>query len=438
MESKKKILIVDDVKAVHLLYRQALKDCNYDILDAERGSEALSLILKNNIDLLILDLNLPDMDGTELMEKLREKNRDIPVIVLTAYGLKEKVIKTAGFGIDYYLLKPVDLNLFRDRVKQTLLAYDEEKVMRLKRSSREFLSELSSFENETSGEEIVSLKKQIIELSEKISELEENKKENTESEYYVDESISILNQINGNKTEVESKIESKTENIDFENAGKIKCPVCSATFFPYEYESYKNFDIDPDDIMYELYLELRNKYDLITVCPECLYSEEKSTFFDIPEREKERVIKRKVIRKEIIGNKDFRYSRTYDLEMASYLTAGNCYEARYKNNWYIGNLYVRAALFAKTQGNGYDEVKMLEHAARYYEDAFVMWEEEYGKYIRIQLIYFLVLISIKLKRYEKALMCIDSIRKARELQAYPAIEEAVNEKNKIIEEMRKK
>ncbi len=423
MDQSRKILIVDDVKAVHLLYRQALKDKNYEILDAERGSEALSLISKNTIDLLILDLNLPDMDGTDILEKLREQNRDIPVIILTAYGLKERVIKTASYGISYYLLKPVDLNLFRERVEQVLYWYDEEKVMRLKRSSREFLSELSTLTKEDAGDEIVGLKQQILELSEKITEPQKIEADALE------EAMQIVEEIQNTKDK---------EEIEFDEEDKVQCPVCSAKFWPYEYSRSEIHNIDPDDVAYELYLEIKNKFEPMLVCPECLYAEEKSIFTDIPGREKERVLKRKSSRKEIAGVSDFRNKRDYNLEILSYRMAANCYETRYKNNWYIGNMFVSGALFALNEGNRNDELKMLEYAARYYEDAYVTWEEEYGKYMRNQLIYFLVLVSLKLHHYEKAQTCIDTIQKSRELQAYPALEEAVNDKIEYLEKVRNK
>jgi DNA-binding response OmpR family regulator/uncharacterized protein (DUF2225 family) len=422
MEQNRKILIVDDVKAVHLLYRQALKDKNYEILDAERGSEALSLISKNSIDLLVLDLNLPDMDGTDILEKLREQNRDIPVIILTAYGLKERVIKTASYGVSYYLLKPVDLNMFRDRVEQVLRWHDEEKIMRLKRSSREFLSELSSLTKEDAGDEIVGLKQQIIELSEKIADSAEE-----ESKTDLEEAMQLVEEMHG----VDEK-----DDIELDDDGKIRCPVCSSKFFPYEYERETIDKLDPDDIIYELYLEIRNKFESMLVCPECLYAEEKSEFAEIPEREKERVLKRKSSRKDIAGVNDFANKRDHSLEILSYRMAANCYEARYKNNWYIGNMFVAAAFFAKNEESKHDEMQMLEYAARYYEDAYVTWEEEYGNYMRNQLIYFLVLVSLKLKHYEKAQTCIDTIQKSRELQAYPALEEAVNDKIEYLEKVR--
>lgn len=189
--------------------------------------------------------------------------------------------------------------------------------------------------------------------------------------------------------------------------------------------------------MYELYLEMKNKFEPMIVCPECLYTEERSAFDEINEREKERVMKRKPIRKEISEKYNFRYGRSYEMELLSYRLAANCYEARYKNNWFIGNMFVNAALFALNEGKDSDEIAMLEYAARYFEDAYVTWEEEYGKYMRIQLIYFLVLVSLKLKHYEKAQTCIDTIEKSRELQAYPALEEVVNDKIEYLNKVRK-
>ena len=115
------ILIVDDVKS-NLISLEALLetiDEKYNIIQANSGSEALECALSQKIDLIILDIQMPDMDGFEVAQFLQSNNKtkDIPVVFLTAaFKSDEWVQKGFKLGAIDYLTKPIDENQFINRI----------------------------------------------------------------------------------------------------------------------------------------------------------------------------------------------------------------------------------------------------------------------------------------------------------------------------------
>ena len=84
--SKKTILIVDDEKLMRWTLRQKLTDWNYEVVEAESGRDGLVRAEEETPDLVLLDVKLPDVKGTDLLEELKKKWPDLPVIMITAYG----------------------------------------------------------------------------------------------------------------------------------------------------------------------------------------------------------------------------------------------------------------------------------------------------------------------------------------------------------------
>jgi signal transduction histidine kinase len=115
------ILIVDDVKA-NLISLEALLesiDFNYNIIQANSGNEALEYALSNQVDLIILDIQMPIMDGFEVAQFLKsnKKTKDIPIIFLTAaFKTDEWISKGFEVGAIDYLTKPIDENQFINRI----------------------------------------------------------------------------------------------------------------------------------------------------------------------------------------------------------------------------------------------------------------------------------------------------------------------------------
>lgn len=166
------ILIVDDIKANVLALKKTLELHSLVADTAESGEEALLKILKNDYSLIILDVQMPGMDGFEVAETLAGSNRtkDIPVIFLSAVSRNKKFIfKGYEAGAVDYITKPVDPDLFIMRVK-TFLKLSEQ------RRSLKALSELLSKEIEIRKEAQDNLEQKVVErtreLREKNEELE--------------------------------------------------------------------------------------------------------------------------------------------------------------------------------------------------------------------------------------------------------------------------
>lgn len=117
-----KILIVDDDRISRLIMRKLLEEGGFDILEAENGNEGLRILETEPVDLIISDLMMPDMDGLEMVRRIKENDitKHINVIVVSASGEKEMIVKSAALGIEGFILKPVDANLLRQKVKNSL------------------------------------------------------------------------------------------------------------------------------------------------------------------------------------------------------------------------------------------------------------------------------------------------------------------------------
>lgn len=115
-----RILIVEDNENLQKLYSAILKSNGYTTLSAYNGEEALKVLEKQHVDLMILDVMMPVMDGYELTDILRQGGSELPILMITAKTARED--KRAGFlvGIDDYMTKPVDEEEMLLRIKALL------------------------------------------------------------------------------------------------------------------------------------------------------------------------------------------------------------------------------------------------------------------------------------------------------------------------------
>jgi DNA-binding response OmpR family regulator len=112
------VLIEDDVE-IRRLAANALSDQGHDVESADRALDGLELAVKGSPDLVVLDLGLPDIDGTELLRMIRAVSQ-VPVIVITARGADETVVSTLDSGADDYLVKPFSMRQLEARVRAVL------------------------------------------------------------------------------------------------------------------------------------------------------------------------------------------------------------------------------------------------------------------------------------------------------------------------------
>lgn len=117
--SEIKILVVDDEPRYLKLVRYNLKAEGYEVITAATGEEALALVARKKLDLVILDIRLPDIDGYEVCTRIREFS-SIPVIMLTAKGEEQDRVKGLRLGADDYITKPFSAEELMARVEAVL------------------------------------------------------------------------------------------------------------------------------------------------------------------------------------------------------------------------------------------------------------------------------------------------------------------------------
>ncbi len=121
MDNKKKILVIEDEATLQKALNDVLAQEGYDVLNALDGMSGLDLALKENPDLILLDIILPKMDGFEVLKRLKEKESKIPIIILTNLSDISDIQKALDLGATTYLVK-ADFHLddVLKKVKETL------------------------------------------------------------------------------------------------------------------------------------------------------------------------------------------------------------------------------------------------------------------------------------------------------------------------------
>jgi two-component system OmpR family response regulator len=117
MSERPKVLVIDDEPGVRELISEALSLSEINAAQAADGLEALSLLRRERFDLLILDINMPKLDGLMLLEKLRTEGMSVPVLMLSARADKADINQGLRIGADDYLTKPFSLEELVLRVK---------------------------------------------------------------------------------------------------------------------------------------------------------------------------------------------------------------------------------------------------------------------------------------------------------------------------------
>ena len=107
MQCRKTILVVDDDKDILLFLKDRLNALGYDVLMAGNGKEGLEALQRQSVDGVLLDLNMPVMDGMTMLDKLGNSFASLPVIVMSANGHRAELLKGLVKGAMDFLIKPI-------------------------------------------------------------------------------------------------------------------------------------------------------------------------------------------------------------------------------------------------------------------------------------------------------------------------------------------
>jgi DNA-binding response OmpR family regulator len=113
-----KILIVDDEEGIRILYKMELEDEGYEVMTLPDGQELLKVVDEHQPDCIILDIKMREYDGLDLLQQLRKKYYDLPVILNSAYSSFKVDLKAVA--ADYYVVKSSDLAELKAKLKVAL------------------------------------------------------------------------------------------------------------------------------------------------------------------------------------------------------------------------------------------------------------------------------------------------------------------------------
>jgi DNA-binding NtrC family response regulator len=114
-----KLLVVDDEQSVRYSFRKLLIS-SYNVLEASNAYEALEVFSSENPDLVILDIEMPEKDGLEVLKEIKVLSPNTPVIIITAYGTGDRVIKAMKYGAYEYIEKPFDIPRLMTVIEEAL------------------------------------------------------------------------------------------------------------------------------------------------------------------------------------------------------------------------------------------------------------------------------------------------------------------------------
>jgi DNA-binding response OmpR family regulator len=115
-----KILIVDDEEHIRFLYSEELTEAGYEVITADSGYNLLERIEEEGPDLIVLDIKMVDYNGLDLLQDIRNKYYNLPVILCTAYDTFKEDMKS--IAADFYVIKSFDLTELKNKIKIALEA----------------------------------------------------------------------------------------------------------------------------------------------------------------------------------------------------------------------------------------------------------------------------------------------------------------------------
>src|SRR5262245_19241897 len=115
--AKPRILIVDDEPSMRDMLRIVMRRDGYDVLLAVNGHEAIELLQRERIDLLLSDIRMPDLSGVDVLRAAKDANRDIVAFMMTAYASTDSAVEAMRLGAVDYFTKPFNMDELRLKVR---------------------------------------------------------------------------------------------------------------------------------------------------------------------------------------------------------------------------------------------------------------------------------------------------------------------------------
>jgi two-component system, NtrC family, response regulator len=127
MKNPSRILIIDDDENILRVEAAILKDKGYEVETAATGAEAIEKTEKGHFDLMLVDIRLPDMEGTEVITKVHDTTPKIRKIIVTGYPTLQNAVAAVNNGADAYVMKPFDVEQMLETVRKQLDLQDQER-----------------------------------------------------------------------------------------------------------------------------------------------------------------------------------------------------------------------------------------------------------------------------------------------------------------------
>ena len=118
--SSKTILVVEDEEIERKLLSEVLETLAYEVAQAQNGREALDIMSKQKVDLILTDVHMPELNGLELLKRVREMGNNLPVIIMTGFDASEAQKSAEKYNAAALLLKPFRIQELRDILTDVL------------------------------------------------------------------------------------------------------------------------------------------------------------------------------------------------------------------------------------------------------------------------------------------------------------------------------
>lgn len=153
---KKKILVIDDEESIRLSLKEGLQDLGYEVYTAVDGHQGLTEVREMEPNLVLLDIRLPRGNGMEILQQIKGIDRDIAVIMITAYGETKEAVKAIKNGAFDYVEKPFDFNDLSLTIKKALEAQEmKRELCYLRSQQKKFMKDKNIIGNSPAMKEVM-------------------------------------------------------------------------------------------------------------------------------------------------------------------------------------------------------------------------------------------------------------------------------------------